>query len=140
MPTRLRKTRRLRGSRTVGWGQIGQHRKKGGKGGSGKAGLHKHKWSWTVKYAPDHFAKDSFRPPVQVKARRWINVGELEKLTEKINLIKEGEKPILNLAEMGYDKLLGEGRMGTAFKIIVKSYTETAKAKVEKVGGEIVAG
>ncbi|MGA2874798.1 MAG: 50S ribosomal protein L15, partial [Nitrososphaerales archaeon] len=54
MASRLRKVRRLRGSRTHGWGQIGQHRRTGSKGGSGMAGLHKHKWSYTVKYMPDH--------------------------------------------------------------------------------------
>ncbi|RLG12033.1 MAG: 50S ribosomal protein L15, partial [Thaumarchaeota archaeon] len=29
MPTRWRKSRKHRGSRTCGWGQIGQHRKSG---------------------------------------------------------------------------------------------------------------
>ena len=33
MPQKLRKTRKMRGSRTHGYGQIGQHRKGGGKGG-----------------------------------------------------------------------------------------------------------
>ncbi len=33
MPTRLRKTRKLRGGRHMGWGQVGQHRASGHKGG-----------------------------------------------------------------------------------------------------------
>ncbi|MEM2955643.1 MAG: 50S ribosomal protein L15, partial [Nitrososphaerales archaeon] len=71
MPTRLRKTRKLRGSRTVGYGQVGQHRKSGSRGGKGKAGLHKHKWSWTVKYAPNYFGRDEFKPPRRTVAKKW---------------------------------------------------------------------
>ena len=42
MATRLRKTRKYRGSRNHGWGQIGQHRASGHKGGLGQSGLMKH--------------------------------------------------------------------------------------------------
>jgi len=35
MATRLRKTRRLRGGRHMGWGQVAQHRASGHKGGLG---------------------------------------------------------------------------------------------------------
>ena len=38
MPTRLRKVRKQRGSRTHGYGQIGQHRHSGKQGGHGNAG------------------------------------------------------------------------------------------------------
>jgi len=40
MPTRLRKTRKLRGGRHMGWGQVGQHRASGHKGGLGRSGHH----------------------------------------------------------------------------------------------------
>ena len=36
MPTRLRKTRKLRGGRHMGWGQVAQHRASGHKGGLGR--------------------------------------------------------------------------------------------------------
>ncbi|HEW93674.1 MAG TPA: 50S ribosomal protein L15, partial [Thermoprotei archaeon] len=35
MPHRYRKTRWQRGSRTYGWGRVGQHRKSGSRGGYG---------------------------------------------------------------------------------------------------------
>ena len=35
MATRLRKTRKLRGGRHMGWGQVAQHRSFGHKGGLG---------------------------------------------------------------------------------------------------------
>ena len=38
MASRLRKVRHLRGSRTMGWGQITQHRRTGQKGKYGNGG------------------------------------------------------------------------------------------------------
>src|SRR5712691_6842416 len=107
MPTRSRKVRRMRGSRTHGYGQVGQHRHSGKQGGHGQAGLHKHKWSWTVKFEPDHFGRDPFKPPRQTKPSRWMNVGELNSLVPR----GRGEKKPaeLDLAAMGIGKLLGSG-------------------------------
>nr|MDQ3961331.1 50S ribosomal protein L15 [Thermoproteota archaeon] len=48
MATRFRKSRRQRGSRYCGWGQVGQHRQSGSRGGVGGAGKHKHFWIRTV--------------------------------------------------------------------------------------------
>lgn len=74
MPHRKRKVRKKRGSRPHGYGRVGLHRGKGMRGGRGKAGLHKHKWSYTVIYAPDHFGKRGFKPPRRVEAN-IINLG-----------------------------------------------------------------
>src|ERR1700740_2420934 len=82
MPTRIRKVRRMRGSRTHGYGQIGQHRHSGKQGGHGNAGLHKHKWSWLNVHHPDHFRRDPFRPPSYYKVAKWANVGDLGSLAE----------------------------------------------------------
>ena len=53
MPTRLRKTRKLRGGRHMGWGQVGQHRASGHKGGLGRSGHLKHLWSTVIKEDQD---------------------------------------------------------------------------------------
>lgn len=134
MPTSLRKVRKLRGSRTHGWGQVGQHRKSGRKGGRGKAGLHKHKWSWTVKYAPNHFSRDSLKPKRGSKPRKWINLTQLEELSHKQNTSE------INLTNLGYDKLLGSGEVKAPLKVVVKSYTKQAKSKIEAAGGQILEG
>ena len=83
MPTRLRKMRRMRGSRTMGYGQIGQHRHSGKQGGHGNAGLHKHKWSWLNINDPDHFGRDPFFVPGARKVAKWLNVGDLEAIAEQ---------------------------------------------------------
>lgn len=142
MATRKRKVRKLRGSRTMGWGQVGQHRKSGGKGGHGNAGLHKHKWSWTVVYAPDHFGKEGFKPRGRVnKVKAWISVGKLDELYQSRGASGERDGlPVLDLSALGYEKLLGGGSVKGAYYVIVGSFTEGAKEKVEAAGGKISAG
>ena len=134
MPTRIRKVRRMRGSRTHGYGQIGQHRQSGKQGGHGQAGLHKHKWSWTVKFDPDHFGRDPFKPPRQTKPTRWINVGDLDALASGM----AGKKGELDLAAMGFEKLLGSGDVGVPYQVRVVSFTKRAQAKIEAAGGKIL--
>src|SRR5438445_10547510 len=103
MPTRSRKVRRMRGSRTHGYGQVGQHRHSGKQGGHGQAGLHKHKWTWTEKFEPDHFGRDPIRPPRQTRPSKWINVGNLEALASA----REAKTVEIVLAAMMVKELLG---------------------------------
>ncbi|MDI9644478.1 MAG: uL15 family ribosomal protein [Candidatus Verstraetearchaeota archaeon] len=137
---RERKVRRQRGSRLYGWGTIGQHRKSGMRGGFGNAGLHKHKWSWAVKYGAGHFGKDGFvRPAAVTREISAINVGSLQYLIEG-KVIEKDEKgrAVIDLAAMGYDKLLGGGKID--FPAVVKTgkVTDLAKEKVLGAGGEVV--
>ena len=138
MATRKRKIRKKRGTRTVGYGRVGQHRKHGDKGGRGKAGLHKHKWSWTVKYAPDYFGKHGFKPPTSIEIGKWVNVSDLDGLSERLKTkkVKEGLR-VLDLKSMGIDKLLGAGEVKGAYYVIVDRATKKAKEKVEKAGGKV---
>jgi len=128
LPTRIRKSRKYRGSRTHGYGQIGQHRHSGSRGGHGNAGLHKHKWSWMIKYDPDHFGRDPFKPPGQVKPTTWVNVGDLDTLAKGKSL---------DLRSMGIRKLLGSGTVSGEYEVTVDSYTKRAQAKIEAAGGKI---
>jgi large subunit ribosomal protein L15 len=131
MPTRKMKTRRMRGSRTHGYGQIGQHRHSGKQGGHGNAGLHKHKWSWMVINDPDHFGRDPFRPPSYYdKASRLINVGDLETIAKG--------STALDLRSLGIEKLLGSGSVTAAYQVKVDAFTKKAQAKIEAAGGKIV--
>ena len=141
MPTRLRKIRKFRGSRTCGWGRVGQHRKSGMRGGFGRTGRHKHKWTWVIKYAPDYFGKRGFKSPMQkIKVRvKEINVGELPDILVKLEKTETQDgKPVIDLPALGYGKLLGKGRID--IPVIVKAYdfTETAVEKIKKAGGEVV--
>jgi len=131
-----REKKRRRGERTY----HGSHKKwrgGGSRGGRGAAGLHKHKWSYTVKYEPDHFGKDGFRRP---KKGRSINLRELEKmlpaLLEKGLAQKEGDVVKINLKKLGYTKVLGAGGVSTPMVIEAEAFSEMAIKKLEAVGGK----
>ena len=136
MPHRKRKTRKLRGSRTMGYGRVAQHRKSGSRGGRGKAGMHKHKWSYTVKYAPNHFGKHGFK---SIHPRpREINVGDLEKLIEQNKYtLDENNIPVIDLTKEGYGKLIGKGTLDKKVKVIVKSASKRAIEKIKSLSGEV---
>ncbi|RLG74641.1 MAG: 50S ribosomal protein L15 [Thermoprotei archaeon] len=137
---RRKKSRKLRGNRSHGYGRIGQHRKSGSRGGFGAAGMHKHKWSWVVKYAPNYFGKRGFtRAPQIVLGIKEINVGVLDEAAEK--LVKEGLAKIeneyitINVLDLGFNKVTGRGKVTKKLKVITKLITESARRKIESVGG-----
>jgi large subunit ribosomal protein L15 len=125
-----KKHRKFRGRRTY----HGSHKKArggGSRGGRGKAGLHKHKWSYVVKYEPEHFGKRGFRPP-RVKEVKSINLKELDKIAKEKNLDK------LNVLELGYEKVLGEGKISKPLTIEAKFFSRQALKKIEEAGGKAV--
>jgi len=141
---RKKKSRYMRGYRTHGYGSIGQHRKSGSRGGKGAAGMHKHKWSWVVKYYPDWFGKHGFtRPPAVTIKVKSINVGELDEIID--NLVRRGELKAdsegfynIDLGALGYNKLLGEGKIRFKVRIKVFDATERAIEKIKEAGGEVI--
>ena len=137
MATRLRKTRKFRGSRTHGWGQIGQHRASGHKGGLGKSGLHKHLYSTLLKFDPDHFGHDSTHPPHPNIIKKWASVRDLDDIFAKHGKL-EGNRKLIDLTSLGYDKLLGGGQVKNAYLVKVEQYTASAEDKIKKVGGEVL--
>lgn len=137
MATRLRKTRKLRGSRTHGWGQVGQHRASGHKGGLGQSGHLKHQFSSMLKYDPDHFGHDSTHPPHPIITKKWASVRDLDDLFAKFGQ-KDGEKKVIDLSSKGYDKLLGGGKISNAYTVKIQRFTASAEQKVKAAGGEVL--
>jgi len=140
MPHKLRKVRKQRGSRYMGWGQVGQHRKAGARGGKGKAGGRKHFWIRTVKYDRERYQKKGFLPPSAKKPESLtINVGELEDLALKVigdYGVKGGNE--LDLESLGIGKLLGRGSINVPLNIKVSYATMSAQEKIEEAGGSII--
>ena len=138
MPTRARKTRKYRGSRHCGWGQIGQHRASGHKGGLGQSGLHKHHFIRMLMTDPKHFGHDSTHPPHPNLVRKWASVRDLDDIYAKHGK-QEGGKKVIDLSDLGYDKLLGGGQTKNAYVIKVGRFSATAEEKIKKSGGEVLA-
>ena len=137
MATRLRKTRRLRGGRHMGWGQVGQHRASGHKGGLGVTGFQKHHYSSLLKDEPDHYGHESTSPPHPNITRKWASVRDLDDLFTKFGK-EEGGKKIVDLESAGYDKLLGGGNISNSYSVKIENFTASAEEKLKAVGGEII--
>ena len=134
MPHKLRKIRKLRGSRTQGYGRVGQHRDAGSKG-QRKVGRHKHLWSYVVTHEPDYFGKSGFTSPQSLhRHENPINLKKLEELAQA----GQQEKLQIDLAALGYTKLLGSGKVTKALTVQVPSCSKLAAEKVKKAGGKIV--
>jgi large subunit ribosomal protein L15 len=140
MATRLRKSRRQRGTRYCGWGQIGQHRQSGSRGGVGAAGKHKHLWIRTVIEEPSHFGHDSFYLINRNPVSKWLNVRDLDGILAQRGSVRDKDtKPTLDLTSLGYHKLLGGGKVsGGGIKVRIEKISNNAKQKIEEVGGEVL--
>ncbi len=136
MPHKLRKIRKKRGSRTQGYGRVGQHRKSGSKGRR-KAGRHKHGWSYVHRYEPDYFKKKRLKPLRDKSEIRIINLKELEEIALQ-KAPGKGRKVTLDLEKMGYDKLLGTGKISIPVSVKISAWSEAAQKKIEAAGGEIL--
>lgn len=130
---RKKKFRKMRGSRSCGYGSHKKHRGAGSRGGRGKSGRFKHKKSWVIRYEPDYFGKKGFTVPPEVKKEiRAINLRDID------NLAKNLKKTEIDLNELGYDKVLSKGKLTQPLTIKAKKFVENAKKKIEEVGGKAI--
>lgn len=127
-----KRSRKRRGTRSVGWGRIGQHRKAGSKGGTGKSGRHKHKWSWTVKYGKDTYGKHGFKRPYSLGPEKVINLDRLGEL------LSASGKLEIDLTELGYTKLLSEGNVNHPMRVKIARASKKAIEKIKSAGGEVL--
>lgn len=134
MPVNKRKKNsRQKGSYTYGWGSKKKHRKAGNRGGHGMSGTGKrsdHRKTMILKkFGHSYFGKFGFkRPQKLLSSIKTINIENLDKFKE--------DK--INLTNLGYDKLLGKGNINKKITVIVEKYSQSAKEKIEKAGGQIL--
>lgn len=128
----------MRGGRTSGKGHKRKTKGAGRRGGRGLAGTGKRAdqkkpsiWKDT-----EYFGRHGFINHSRKKIK-CLNIAELNGLVIMFNNGKFKEKIVfdndtytIDLAKMGYDKLLGKGKAEYKFKVIVDSITACAKSKV----------
>lgn len=137
--SKKKKHRRFRGVRTY----HGAHRNwrgGGNRGGRGRAGGHKHKWSYVVKYDKDRYGKRGFAKPES--SARAINLQQIESKMDyfvaKKFAEKEGSSMKIDLQKAGYQKVLGEGKVKTPMIVQAKFFSKQAEKKLEEAGGKAV--
>jgi large subunit ribosomal protein L15 len=138
MPHNNRKIRKKRGSRTQGYGRIGQHRSRGCKGFR-NPGRHKQGWSYILRYEPDYYGKKGFTSPKSKGLKENIvNVEDLDEIAQIF--AKKNKKDLtLDLTNLGYTKLLGKGRIRLPLMVNISSYSNNAAEKIKEAGGQILS-
>jgi large subunit ribosomal protein L15 len=145
LPTRLRKVRHQRGSRTHGWGTSGQHRASGMRGGFGNAGRYRHKKSRLIKnkeFVHMHYVgkKGFISVPQRQHQGKALNLQQLSAMVDKLvserKAQMENQKITVDLGELGFKKLLGMGSISRAVRVKVDQCSESALKKLREAGGE----
>ena len=126
-----KKVNKYRAHTTHGGGHRKKRRGAGSRGGRGRAGTGK-RASHKKAGMPPQLGSKGFHSHRRISKLKTINVGNLTKLVEQ-------GKEILNLRKLGYDKLLGTGKINHKLKIQVNSYSAQAEEKIKAAGGEIIS-
>ena len=77
-----------------------------------------------------------------IKKSIAVNINYVEEQAE--NLIakglasKEGDVIVIDVTDLGYDKVLGKGKITKTFKISAPQFSASAIEKIEEVGGEAI--
>jgi len=138
MPTNKRS--KYRGSRTCGGGTHKNRRGAGNRGGRGRAGINAHHFvKWYKEMGGPVFGKDGFsnssQTPVSV-----MDVGIIDQIVPSLlaqGIAKnEGDMIVVNIADIGIDKVLGSGKVTKKLNISAQAFSESAKVKIEKMGGK----
>ncbi|MBI3032431.1 uL15 family ribosomal protein [Candidatus Woesearchaeota archaeon] len=138
-----KKSVRMRGTKTHGWGAMKKHRGSGHQGGVGNAGSGKRGDAKKPTYLKEKrvFGRHGFVRPNK-KEVCAINIVELERKREyllKAKVIQEEKGfTIIDLKKLGYDKLLATGNTKTKFKITAQYASANAIKKVQDAGGEVM--
>ncbi len=138
-----KKNERQRAKTTHGWGSMKKRRGAGNRGGRGNAGTGKRGdakkpeiWK-NAKYFGKYGFSSKSRAPTMVT----INIKTLEDRAD--SLVKKGyvkfenNAYVIDLAELGYNKLLSTGNATKKLLITTVYATEKAVEKVKKAGGNV---
>jgi len=147
-----RKIRKKRGTRTQGYGRVGQHRKTGQRAGRGKTTQwKKSKKSYYLKQKelgfpdPDwNMGKKGFKRPqdlVRIYQVNTLNIRDLDNQIENLVLnnkaSKTGNKYAINLNSINIQKILGRGQIKKSINVTVNKASKSAIEKVEAAGGKV---
>ena len=139
-----KKNTRQRGHKTHGWGAKKKHRGKGHQGGAGMAGTGKRADSkkpsiWKDEHYFGKFGFISKTPKIKINP---VNISYIEKhinsLVSMGLVMKEDDFYNIELGKLGFNKLLGDGRISTKFKIKTPHASKRAIEKVKVAGGEVI--
>jgi len=141
--SKRKKVTKYRAHTTHGGGHRKKRRGAGSRGGRGNAGSGKRasqKVAGLKGFALGNKGFTSKTVGIKAVALNYFTAKNLEKLVEKKLITKENDFYSIDLAKLGYQKLLGTGNIRLKLKIKVEKFTPKAEEKVKAAGGEIISG
>ena len=138
MPTNKRS--KYRGSRTCGGGTHKNRRGAGNRGGRGHAGINAHHFvKWYMEFGGPVYGKDGFYNQTH-ETVQTMDVGIIDQIVPSLlaqgTAKQDGDSVTINAADIGIEKVLGSGKVTRKLIITAPAFSETAKAKIEKMGGK----
>lgn len=139
---RRKKDVKFRGSHTHGWGSKKKHRGSGNRGGKGMAGTGKRADTrkpsiWQGEYFGKHGL--THRGAIRHKV---VNIEFLDQNIEKLVKLdfakQQNDVFVVNIADLGFDKLLGRGRVTRKLMVTADSASSRAVQAVKEAGGEVI--
>jgi large subunit ribosomal protein L15 len=144
MQHKRKKKSRMKGRETHGHGSSKKRRGAGHRGGKGQAGSGKRGSAKNMKVTqgvPNFFGKHGFHSHSRTKVSA-INVLEIQNslvsLVSKGLAKKEKDIYVLDIKDLGCNKLLAKGPVTSKLRITAESATQNAVDLVKKAGGEVI--
>ncbi len=139
-----KKVTKYRAHTTHGGGHRKKRRGAGSRGGRGNAGTGKRAGQKVAglktKGIGTHTGFTSKTISEKSVTLNYFTAKTLNKLVEKKLITKENDFYSIDLAKLGYQKLLSTGDTKLKLKIKVRKFTPRAEEKVKAAGGEIISG
>jgi large subunit ribosomal protein L15 len=133
-----KRNRKFNGTRNHGKGNAKNRRGKGGKGGWGRAGTHKHRFSYITRYERhwmSHGGRFGFANQNAAAGLPVINLYEIDQLARNGKLGKLDGKLTFDFP----GKVLGSGSITMPIVVKAVCFSEKAKEKLKACGGSAVA-
>lgn len=129
-----KRNRKFLGTRNHGKGNAKNKRGKGGKGGWGRAGMHKHRFSYVTVHERSWMENGGHRGFHSLRDNTLpnLNLWQVQLMANKGELKKEGSGYVLDFA----GKILGTGSISSPIVIRAMGASESAKERIAAAGGK----
>ena len=132
-----KRNRKFNGTRNHGKGNAKNRRGKGGKGGWGRAGTHKHRFTYMTVYERHwmhHGGRFGFANQNAPAELEVINLYEIDQLARNGKIEKREGKLTFDFE----GKVLGTGSITVPITVRALAFSEKAKEKLKACGGSAV--
>ena len=132
-----KRNRKFNGTRNHGKGNAKNRRGKGGKGGWGRAGTHKHRFTYITRYERhwmSHGGRYGFANQNAGAELPVMNLYEIDQLVQKGKIEKSEGKLTFDFE----GKVLGTGSISVPITVRALAFSEKAMAKLKAAGGSAI--